>query len=597
MSKLSLRPWSSALLQLAALIAWLMVDPVEAQTKRAFVVGIDAYDNFPPHAQLRKAVGDAKAISQALAELGFKATTHMNITRSRFNETWQEFLEAIEPGDSISFVFSGHGVEISGSNYLIPRDVPRIRLGREEQLKRESLSLSELLADLRDRRPGLIFIVLDACRDNPFSEGTRAVGSQSGLARVEPPEGTFIMFSAGAYQTALDRLSDDDKAETSVYTRTLIPRLQQPGLSILEMADLVGEEVRALAATADHRQMPAFYSGVVGSRKVCLAGCSPNSTDVGFGRRRQETAATAIDLDKALGKEKADHLRQQHATLTKRDPAKRPKAIPECNSALLPIDATLLGPKFSCLLVDFKTGGTLMATRPDAVREPSSLAKLMTLYIAFKKIKKGALHLDDVVVVSDHASQAPPAKLALSPGSRLTVRDAISAIVTKSANDIAIALGESIAGSEAAFVAEMNATAGRLAMHGTRFSNTSGLPDPTQVTTAIDLVSLATAILRETPEYYHYFSLRDFEFAGQIFKNNNTLLNEGGVDGFKTGYTMRSGFNMVFSAERDDTRIIGIILGMATSTERNSMVRLIFDESFAIAKKGGPLTDYTKILQ
>jgi uncharacterized protein YecT (DUF1311 family) len=245
-----------------------------AQSKHAFVVGIDKYDHLPANAQLQKAVGDAHAMSGVLGGLGFSITAAHNATRSGFNQRWQEFLDRIKPGDSAAIVFSGHGVEIGGVNYLLPRDVPRIRLGRDELLKRESLSLAELLADLRERKPLFSFVVIDACRDNPFAEGGRSLGAPKGLARVEPPEGTFIMFSAGAYQTALDRLSDTDVEATSVYTRALLPLLKTPGLTLLEMADRVGEQVRDLAARVSHKQTPAFYSNVVGGRRVCLAGCT-----------------------------------------------------------------------------------------------------------------------------------------------------------------------------------------------------------------------------------------------------------------------------------------------------------------------------------
>ncbi|MEQ1714700.1 MAG: caspase family protein, partial [Hyphomicrobium sp.] len=251
----------------------LLAAPASAQKKHAFVVGIDNYDNLAIDRQLQKAVGDATAISDTLSGMGFTVVTVPNVTRPVFNERWQSFLDVIKPGDTTAFVFSGHGVEINGANYLLPRDVPRLRLGRDEQLKRESLALVEILTDLRERRPGFSLIVLDACRDNPFAEGGKAIGGTKGLARIDPPEGTFIMYSAGAHQTALDRLAETDRATTSIYTRTLLPLLKTPGLSLLDMADRLGEQVRDLAATISHRQTPAFYSGVIGGRRVCLAGC------------------------------------------------------------------------------------------------------------------------------------------------------------------------------------------------------------------------------------------------------------------------------------------------------------------------------------
>lgn len=266
----------AAICNLAVLIvaSIAFVVPARAQNKYAFVVGIDRYDHLPVHAQLKKAVGDARAVGKTLAELGYNVTPVIEPTRGLFVTQWYQFLDQIRPGDTIAFVFSGHGVELEGANYLLPRDVPRVRSGREGVLRSESLSFWQLLTDMLERKPAFSFVVLDACRDNPFSEGGRTVGGRRGLVQVEALEGTFVMFSAGAGQTALDRLNDSDQVPTSVFTRTLLPLLRRPGLSLLEMADEVGEQVRALARTAGHKQTPAFYSRVIGGRHVCMAGCS-----------------------------------------------------------------------------------------------------------------------------------------------------------------------------------------------------------------------------------------------------------------------------------------------------------------------------------
>ena len=151
-----------------------------------------------------------------------------------FNALWQKFLDKINPGDTAAVYFSGHGVEIEGLNFLLPRDVPNISFGRQEQLKRESLSVSELLLDLRKRKPQVTVLILDACRDNPLiPPEQRSLSWGRGLARMEAPNGTFIMQSAGAGETALDRLPKDDPDKVnSIYTRRLLASVEDARTSI-----------------------------------------------------------------------------------------------------------------------------------------------------------------------------------------------------------------------------------------------------------------------------------------------------------------------------------------------------------------------------
>jgi hypothetical protein len=253
--------------------------PVAAQTENrvALVIGIDKYDNLGPQAQLRKAKGDSAAIAKALKDLGFDVIAKDDVTRSAFNSHWQDFLNKLSPGDTAAFYFAGHGIELGGRNYLIPRDVPNLRPGREELLKRESLSLQEFLTDLRERGTRLNIVILDACRDNPFDQLTgRTLGGARGLAVTEPPEGTFIMYSAGAGETALDRLNDSDNNPNSVYTRQLLPLLKSPGLTLTDVAEQVRVAVRQTASGVQHRQTPAYYNQVLG--RVCIAGCTPPIT-------------------------------------------------------------------------------------------------------------------------------------------------------------------------------------------------------------------------------------------------------------------------------------------------------------------------------
>jgi uncharacterized caspase-like protein len=176
--------------------------------------------------------------------LGFDVIHKNEVTRSAFNNHWQDFLNKLAPGDTAALFFAGHGVELGGRNYLLPRDVPNLRPGREELLRRESLSVQEFMADLR-------------------------------LAVTEPPEGTFIMFSAGSGESALDHLGAADSDPNSVYTRQLLPLLRAPGVSLTEVAEQVRVGVRQIAATVQHKQTPAYYNQVLG--RVCLAGgdCGP----------------------------------------------------------------------------------------------------------------------------------------------------------------------------------------------------------------------------------------------------------------------------------------------------------------------------------
>lgn len=246
-----------------------------APRKLAFVVGIDRYDNLGPQQQLLRAVSDSRAMGLAMASLGFDVIAAEDTARGAFNEQWQAFLDNTKAGDTVAIYFSGHGVEIEGLNFLIPRDVPNIRYGRQEQLKRESLSVSELLLDLYKRRPRIALLILDACRDHPFiSPELKSASSGSGLARMDAPEGTFIMYSAGASETALDRLpgNDPDKVN-SVYTRRLLPLMKMPGLRLPDLAQRVRSEVHDLAASVGHKQRPAYYDGLIGD--FCLAGCEP----------------------------------------------------------------------------------------------------------------------------------------------------------------------------------------------------------------------------------------------------------------------------------------------------------------------------------
>ena len=266
----------ATIMALCCCLSVLLAPEALAAKRVAFVVGIDAYDNLPAQEQLKKAVNDAHALGEALKGLGYQVVSADNADRRGFNESWQKFLSAVEPGDEAAFFFAGHGVEIAGQNYLLPRDVPKPQSGEASLVKNESLSVTQLLGDLQEKGPRVSLVILDACRDNPFAaDGTRSVGGTRGLARVDAPEGTFVMYSAGAGQTALDRLSDSDDNADSVFTRSLVPLLKTPGLGLQEVALKVREEVVALAKSAGFKQTPAYYDQVIG--RFCVAGCEGDS--------------------------------------------------------------------------------------------------------------------------------------------------------------------------------------------------------------------------------------------------------------------------------------------------------------------------------
>jgi D-alanyl-D-alanine carboxypeptidase len=195
---------------------------------------------------------------------------------------------------------------------------------------------------------------------------------------------------------------------------------------------------------------------------------------------------------------------------------------------------------------------------------------MMTLYLLFDALESGKTKLTSRVVISAHAAAQAPSKLGLKPGQSLSVRDAILALVTKSANDVAVAVGEHLAGSESAFATRMTQKAHQLGMSHTTFRNASGLPNSGQVTTARDLAVLGRALQEHHAEYFRYFSTRSFVWKGRRIGNHNHLLGRiDGVNGIKTGYTRASGFNLVTSVERGNRHIVAVVLGGDTSRSRD----------------------------
>jgi len=237
--------------------------------------------------------------------------------------------------------------------------------------------------------------------------------------------------------------------------------------------------------------------------------------------------------------------------------------------------------KYASIVVDMERDKVLHARHADAERFPASLTKVMTLYMLFEELEAGRLSLDDTLTVSREAASRPPSNLRLRAGDTIKVRDAIDALVTKSANDVAAVIAERIGGTETRFAALMTVKARVLGMRDTKFYNASGLPHPKQVTTARDMARLAEAMIETHGERYDVFSTRRFTWNGRTYKNHNRLLDSvSGVDGIKTGYTRASGFNLMTSAVRDDKRIIAIMLGGRTSRVRNDHVTELIEAAY-----------------
>lgn len=228
---------------------------------------------------------------------------------------------------------------------------------------------------------------------------------------------------------------------------------------------------------------------------------------------------------------------------------------------------------YAGIVVDAKSGKVLYESAADAIRYPASVTKVMTLYILFQELAAGNLTLSTKMRVSKHAASAEPTKLGIAAGSTISVEDAIKAIVTISANDIARVIAEHISGSEAAFAQRMTATAKALGMTRTHYNNASGLPDAGQTTTVRDQSILAIAIYQHFPKYYEYFQTRTFKWGKRTYGNHNRLLGNNGVDGIKTGYINASGFNLMTAARADGHHIVVVGFGFNTSGARDAKIR------------------------
>lgn len=237
--------------------------------------------------------------------------------------------------------------------------------------------------------------------------------------------------------------------------------------------------------------------------------------------------------------------------------------------------------RYSSIVVNAASGRVLEADHANGLHRPASLAKLMTLYLTFEALRDHRISLNTLVPVSAHAASMEPTKLGLVPGSRLTVRQAILGIVTRSANDAASALGEMLGGSEDRFARMMTSRARALGMDHSEFANASGLPAAHEWTTAHDMAILARHLMVDFPSYYHYFSTPRFVFDGRVIENHDTMLkNYPGADGLKTGYTNAARFNLVTSAVHNGVRLIGVVLGAPSPVRRDEHMTALLNQGF-----------------
>lgn len=244
-------------------------------------------------------------------------------------------------------------------------------------------------------------------------------------------------------------------------------------------------------------------------------------------------------------------------------------------------------PKYASIVVEADTGQVISERYADKKLYPASLTKMMTLYLIFDSLEKGEWTFNTRLYVSKKAEKTVPSKLGLKRGQRISVEDAIKALVVKSANDVAVAVAENHSGSEYRFAQVMTAKAKDLGMSRTVFRNASGLPDRKQISTARDMALLGMALIKNHAKYYHYFDDTKFRYNGKTYRGHNKLLTSyRGMDGLKTGYTRASGFNLVSSAKRKGTHLIGVVFGGRTSNSRNRHMAAILDRGFKIAKSG-----------
>lgn len=252
--------------------------------------------------------------------------------------------------------------------------------------------------------------------------------------------------------------------------------------------------------------------------------------------------------------------------------------------AVLAADAEA-NPRYAGIVVDLDNGEVLYAENADAPRYPASLTKMMTLYLTFEALENGELSLNQPLPVSAQAAAMPATKLWLSAGSSIPVDTAIRALAVRSANDVAVVIGEALGGSEQQFARIMTQKAQELGMSATTFKNASGLPDDQQITTARDMLTLSVRVMQDFPQYYHYFGLQEFTFRGTRHTSHNRLVRDyPGADGLKTGFIRASGFNVATTAVHGGRRLVAVVMGGFSAASRDTHMASLLDRGFMRAE-------------
>jgi D-alanyl-D-alanine carboxypeptidase (penicillin-binding protein 5/6) len=242
-------------------------------------------------------------------------------------------------------------------------------------------------------------------------------------------------------------------------------------------------------------------------------------------------------------------------------------SAPGAHAQVTPTPPTVAAKSY--LLYDFQSNQALVAHNADERIEPASLTKLMTAYVVFDALKQKTLKLDQIVPVSQRAWKAEGSRMFIEPRMPVTVDELLHGVIVQSGNDASIALAEAVAGSEESFAQLMNKEAKRLGLANTNFTNSTGLPDPQHYSTAADMAKLAAALIRDHPEYYPLYSLKEYTYNKIKQPNRNRLLwSDPSVDGMKTGHTKNAGYCLVTSSKRGERRLISVVLGAASSSAR-----------------------------
>src|SRR4051794_6320573 len=244
------------------------------------------------------------------------------------------------------------------------------------------------------------------------------------------------------------------------------------------------------------------------------------------------------------------------------------------------------------VLMDYQTGRILAAEKPDVQMEPASITKLMTGYAVFRALREKRLKLDDPVTISEHAWKAEGSRTFAQVGTQIPVEVLIKGMTVQSGNDATIALAEKLGGTEDAFVQMMNSYAKELGLGNSHFNDASGLPGPTHYMSAHDIATLSRVLIRDYPEYYKYYSMREFEWNKIKQQNRNGLLaRDPSVDGIKTGHTDTAGYCLAASAKRDGMRLISVVLGTQGFKAREDASAALLNYGFTffetVKAKGG----------